>query len=374
MTVLFCLSHITKSLQWLWFAEELKKRGVRQIYVLIDIGEGPVYLYDDLKKAGVNVYLFQHRNKLSYLKNIGKTILLIRKHKTDVVHTSLPVGNLVGQTAARLLGLKARITTCENVSWAHDFNSRKQERIDNYTFGKAKCIIATSEIAADYLKKNWNFDKSKLRIIYHGLHAPAYEVNEERIEAVRKKAGIKRAKDFVVGVVSRFEFWKGHEYIIEAAKILKNYSEIKIYIFGSYGSYYNEAMEKVRKYGLQEKVIYGGFIEDTSALYRLFDIHLHVPVDEYVETGGITIIEGMMAERPQVLTLSGYAWQTSKHLQNAYVVPFKNGAAIAEGILWIKNNPGKARVLAAQAKKDSAAFSVQEKADKHINLYNELLK
>jgi glycosyltransferase involved in cell wall biosynthesis len=375
MKILFCLSHISKSLQWKWLAEELKTRGVKQVYVLIgDNKDDEFFFYEDLKTMGVEVYLLPHKGKMSYLKNIIRTRSLIRTHKTDIVHTSLPLGNIVGQTAAILAGAGNRITTCENVSWAHDFNNKKQKRIDNFTFSRSKRIIATSEIAADYLRKNWQFDQSKLRIIYHGLKPSDYQVSPERVEATRKKLKIDKQNEFVVGVVSRFEFWKGHEYIIEAANKLKEYPNIKFYIFGSKGSYFDEAEKRIEQYGLQQKVSYGGFVEDTSALYQLFDVHLHVPVNEHVETGGITILEGMMAGRPQVLTLSGYAWQTARHLQNAYVVPFKNSDAIAEAILWMKNNPDKANKLAGRAKEDSILFSVKKKTDQHIDLYNELLK
>ncbi|MBL7751844.1 MAG: hypothetical protein JNN29_10675, partial [Chitinophagaceae bacterium] len=51
MTVLFCLSHIKKSLQWFWFAEQLKKEGINQVYVIIDINaDEDLYLCDDLAK------------------------------------------------------------------------------------------------------------------------------------------------------------------------------------------------------------------------------------------------------------------------------------------------------------------------------------
>ncbi|MBI1343037.1 MAG: glycosyltransferase [Terrimonas sp.] len=373
MTILFCLSHIKKSLQWLWFAEALKKAGINQVYVIIDSNKDPdLLLFDDLRLLDIPVYKLAHTGKTAHLKNIWFTKRLIKKHKVDIVHTSLPFGNLVGQTAAVWAGLKARVTTCENVSWAHDFNNSKQERLDNYTFRLSKKIIATSDIAADYLLKNWHFDKKKLFTIYHGLKPADYEVSAERVEAVNALVPIRSTTEFVVGVVSRFEFWKGHQYIIEAAHLLKSFPEIKFYVFGSKGSYFEEAMKQIREKGLEDKVVYAGFVNDTSALYQLFDVHLHVPVDEHVETGGITIIEGMMAGIPQVLTLSGYAWQTAKHMQNAYVVPFKDAQAIADAILWMKENPAKAKELARQAKEDALQFSVAEKTRLHIKLYNEL--
>lgn len=374
MTVLYCLSHINKSLQWLWYAEELQKRGIRQVYLLFDINEGYFYLYDDLKKLGIDVYLIPHKGKFWFILNILRTVRFIRKYKVDIVHTSLPLANVIGQSASWLMGMKKRVTTCENASWAHDFKSKKQEWIDRFTFRLAKNVIATSEIAADYLNRNWRFDKRKLSVIYHGLKQSDYEVSDERITKVLQQSGINKKNHFIVGIISRFEYWKGHEFIIEAAGKLRDYPEIKFYIFGSNGSYYNEAMRMIKDMKLEEKVFYGGFVEDSSALYKLFSLQLHVPVNEHVETGGITIIEGMMAERPQVLTLSGYAWQVSKHMHNAYIVPFQNGSAIADAILWMKNNPDDAKRMARQAKKDAYVFSVQTKTDRYLEVYNELLK
>jgi glycosyltransferase involved in cell wall biosynthesis len=374
MTVLFCLSHISKSLQWLWFAEELKKRDIRQVYVLIDIGLGPVYLYDDLQKLGIEVYLVKHNNKLSYIKNLRKTISIINKRRIDVVHTSLPLGNIIGQTAAVFCGIQARVTTCENASWAHDFKNRKQLWIDKFTFSKSKRIIATSDIASAYLKSNWNFKKSKLRVIYHGLKKGEFDVSNERVENLRLQLKIDKQKNYVVGVVARYEYWKGHDFIIEAARLLKDYGNIKFYVFGSKTAYFDVVMKKIYELDLQNSIFYGGFVEDMPALFQLFDIHLHVPINEHVETGGITIIEGMMAERPQVLTLSGYAWQVSKHMHNAYVVPFQNGSAIAEAILWMRDNHEDAMRMASQAKKDAFMFSVESKTDRHLEVYNELLK
>lgn len=376
MKILYCLSHINKSLQWAWFAEEMRNRGVQQVFVLIGSDNGiENFIYKDLQKMGFKTYLLKHDGKISHLKNILKTRSLILQHKVDIVHTALPFGNLVGQTAAFLSGITKRVTTCENASWAHDFKSKKQEWIDDYTFRMSKKIIANSEISADYLRKNWTFDKSKLEVIYHGWKASDYDVSAERIEKVRLRLNMNNENEFVVGVLSRFEFWKGYKYIIEAARLLKDKPGIKFYIFGGKGSYYGEAMKMIANYGLEEKIVHTEFVEDSPALYQLFDVHLHVPIDQYVETGGLTIVDGMMAARPQILTLSGYAYQISRHMQNAYVVPYKNAQAIAEAILWMKNNPEKSRELAEQARKDAIKmFGINIKVDKHLAVYNELLK
>jgi glycosyltransferase involved in cell wall biosynthesis len=376
MKVLYCLSHITKSFQWLWFAEEMKNRNIEQVYLIIDTNKGTNnYLAEDLKKMGFEVHLLTHQGKTSHISNVLKTISIIRKGKFDLIHTALPFGNLVGQAAAFVCRIKARVTTCENASWAHDFSSKKQEWIDKFTFQKAKKIIANSEISADYLRKNWKMDPSKLEVIYHGWKTSAYEVENSRVEKIKQELGIDKQNEFVVGVLARFEFWKGYEFILEAARLLKNYPEIKFYLFGSKATYYDEAIKKIKDYGLESKIKHTEFVVDAPALYQLFDVHLHVPVDFHVETGGLTIVDGMMAARPQILTLSGYAYQVARHMENAYVVPFQDANAIAQAVLWMKNNKQKATELGLQAKKDAIKmFDIHVKVNKHISLYNELLK
>jgi glycosyltransferase involved in cell wall biosynthesis len=242
----------------------------------------------------------------------------------------------------------------------------------------AKKVIAVADSAKEYLKKNYNLTDEKLLTIYHGLKESEYNnVSVERVRKIKDKLSIDE-NDFIVGVVSRYEFWKGHEFINKAAAVLKErnqHQNIKILIFGSKGSYYDTAMQQISELGVEDVVVSKGYINDPVALFKVFDVHLHVPVNKYVENCGINIIEGMISERPQILTKSGYAWQSAEHMKNAYVVDYQNADAIADGILFMKDNYDKARQLAAQAHVDALKdYSLKAKADKHIALYNDMLK
>lgn len=379
MNILYALSHINKSLQWQWFAEEMKNRGVNQTYVIVDDGVGKSsLLHEDLLNMGIKSYFLPYINKLAHVTNVLKTVSIIKKHKPDVVHTSLPYGNAVGQVAAWMAGIKNRVTTCENASWAHDFKNKKQENIDKLTYRISRKVIAVADSAKEYLKDRYHISDDKLLTIYHGLKESEYDnVSVDRIRKIRNQLQI-GDNDFIVGVVSRYEFWKGHEFINKAAAILKQRNReknIKILVFGSKGSYYDTAMHQVHDLDIEEVVISKGYIDDPVALFRLFDVHLHVPVNKYVENCGINIIEGMISERPQILTKSGYAWQSAEHMKNAYVVDYQNADEIADAILFMKDNYDKAKQLALQAHADALKdYSLKVKADKHIALYNEMLK
>jgi glycosyltransferase involved in cell wall biosynthesis len=379
MNILYALSHINKSLQWQWFAEEMKNRGINQTYVIVDDGVGKSsLLHQDLLNMGIQSYFLPYINKLAHITNVLKTVSIIKKHNPNVVHTSLPYGNAVGQVAAWMAGIKNRVTTCENASWAQDFHNKKQENIDKLTYRISKKVIAVADSAKEYLQEMYHITDDKLLTIYHGLKESEYDnVSVERIRKIQEQLQTNE-NDFIVGVVSRYEFWKGHEYINKAAAILKQrnkHQNIKILVFGSKGSYYDTAMQQVNELGVDDVVISKGYIDDPVALFRLFDVHLHVPVNKYVENCGINIIEGMISERPQILTKSGYAWQSAEHMKNAYVVDYENAEAIADGILYMKDNYSRAKQLASQAHADALKdYSLKVKADKHIALYNEMLK
>lgn len=373
MNILYALSHVNKSLQWQWFAEEMKNRGINQTYVIYDWDGSGSYFYNDLQNLGIQSYLLPSVDKIGHTGNLLNTVSIIKKHRPDIVHTSLPYGNLLGQMGAWMAGVKNRITTCENASWAHDFRHKKQEIVDKFTYWLSKKVVAVADSAKEYLKKNYHLSDEKLTTIYHGLKETEYiDVSPERISNIKEKLNI-TDNDFIVGVVSRYEFWKGHEFINKAAAILKErnkHQNIKILVFGSKGSYYDTAMQQINELGVEDVVISKGYINDPVALFKVFDVHLHVPVNKYVENCGINIIEGMISERPQILTKSGYAWQSADHMRNAYVVDYQNAEAIADAIEFMKNHKEIAMDLAAEAKRDAIRiYGLKTKVDKHIALY-----
>ncbi len=365
-------SHINKSLQWQWTSEGYLRRGVEHIHIIIN--EEPPLLKKDLENLGVKVYWLPHRNFSSHLANLLKTIRILRRHNIGIVHTSLPYGNLIGQTAAMLCGIRNRITTCENASWAHDFKSRRQEMIDRWTYWLARKVIATSKPAADYLERHWDISRDKLVTIGHALKPDEFQaIAPERVERLKHELGI-ADQDYVAGVVARFEYWKGHAHIVEAVRMIANdHPDLKVLIFGSKGSDYRRIAERIAEYGLSDAIQHKGFTDDPLALYRLFNIHIHVPVNEYVETFGINIIEGMLSGCAQILTRSGVACSSARHKHNCLVVDYCDPKAIAQAIVELKTNPDLARRLGRQAHQDALKnFDIQAKIDSHLRLYNEI--
>ena len=124
MKIGFITSHINQSTQWNWFSDELLKRGVPHLHIVIN--ETYPLLADDLRKMGVRVYYLPHKHFYHFFINFIKVCYILKRNKITLVHTELPYGNLVGLISAWFCGIKMRVSTCGNTTWAFDYNNKKQ--------------------------------------------------------------------------------------------------------------------------------------------------------------------------------------------------------------------------------------------------------
>lgn len=367
----FITSHISNSYQFESFQKELKFKGIYNIHIIIKKSNDEILLKKRLSDIGIGVYLINGESFLELLKSFFIIIRILRKEKINLIHTSLPYGNLLGQTAAIFCRIKNRVTTCENASWAYDYKSIKQWLIDKYTFFVARKVISTSFIANKFLLTKWKVNPEKLIQINHAIVIEDYQnIHQNRINKIKHTLGIQQ-EDFCIGMIARTEFWKGHEYAIQAMIQLHGLiPNIKLFICGSKGFDHDKLENLIASNNLKNHVFFVGFLSDPIAFLHSVNIQLHIPVNEFVENGGICIIEGMAAKVPQVLTLSGYAYQSAKNLINAMVVDYKNSIEVVNAISYLYNNPEKASELATNARKTAIEdYSIQNKFKKHMEVY-----
>ena len=380
MNIAFFTSHIHKSLQWEWLSKGLKDSGEFDIFIHIIFYDSnmkePPFLIFDLEKNNIKVYPIELTTKWSYILAIIKCLKILKENKINIVHTSLPHGNLFGLLSAFFSGIKLRVNTCENSSWAFDHKSIKQKIIDKIAFSLSLKTIAGSENSKEFLLNKWKLKEKNLETIYHGLEEKDYEnISEDRIKSLKSSLKIGE-NEFVIGMISRLELWKGHDFAIHAmAKLKEKHPNIKLYIFGSSGKDKETILSLIKLLDLEDTVFYKGFIADSVTLFKLFDIHLHIPINKYVENCGISIIEGMISKKAQILTKSGYAFQSAVHLKNCYVVDYCNSEQVALGIETLYQDESLRNALAESAHLTAISeYSNKVKVDKHIKLYKSLFE
>jgi len=369
-TIAYIVSHTNHSLQWEWFLDEMKDKLLFHFIIIDNTYEN--YLYESLKQKGFRVTLLVYKNKISYIIILFKLISYIIKNKIDIVQTEMPLGNLLGLTSA-FLSFRKRIMTASNVTWYKDFNSKKQYIIDKISYFLANKIICQEESSYKILEHEFNINKNKLSVIHHAVNPKYYlHIPKNEIDNLKIKYNINE-NEFIFGMISRLEYWKGHIYPIKAMqKIVQKFPHTKLLIFGE-GPEKENLHNLINSLELNNYVFLCGFEKNIIPLYKIFNVQIHTPIDPYCETFGITILDAMMSELPMILTLSGIAKSIAKHKENAWIVPFKDTLAIEEAMDVLISDESLRILLGFNARKTvMEKFSIEQKIQSHLDIYNSL--
>lgn len=365
--ILYIISEIDKAFEFEWVAQHLKDDFDLHFILLNPTSEHPA-LTQFLSSLNIPCTIMNYKKNIEIPKIIFTLYYRIKKIQPDIVHTHLLKANLLGLTAAKLAGIKKRIYTRHHSSYNHIYHPNKVW-YDHYCNFLATDIIAISPIVKDILI-NWEkVLPQKIHLIPHGLPFEIFQnVNKEDIALLKKKYNT-LDKYPVIGVISRFTEWKGIQFIIPAfEKILHQYPNAYLILAGAHGDYNN--INKLLSHLPPSSFCKITFEKNLPALYKLFDIFIHTPIDEHSEAFGQVYIEAMASEIPIICTMSGIAHQLVKNKRNALVVPYKNSNAIYEAIIQLIKDPTLRNTIIAYAKEDVKVFSLENKVKLLKELYS----
>ena len=331
--LIYIISDVDKAVSFEWIALRLKEK-YDLMFVLI--GNKNSALKTWLTREQIRVQEISNSNPM--IKQWIKLFVILYKENPRIIHTHLWMANLLGLSTAWTLRIKKRIFTRHHATIHYDEHpsGRKWERLCNYL---ATDIIAISKNTQSILIDRDKASPGKVKLIPHGFDLNYFtNVSSERINILKVKYDIERHGSPVIGIIARYMKWKGVQYVIEAFKsILKKHPSALLILANAQGNYADQIKKQLASLPPDSfKEIL--FEEDLAALYKVFDIYVHVPVDAQSEAFGQTYVEALASGIPSVFTLSGIAQEFISHKINAWVVDFRNSEQIAEGILEIHSN------------------------------------
>lgn len=312
------------------------------------------------KKGALNIFLQQNNFEIHYLKVNSlffswKQILMcasiIKKINPELIHCHLGAANWVGLWSGYLSGIKKRIYTRH--SGLPLKLSFKEKIIDNIQNRLATDIIAISENIQSILL-NQNAPISKISLIHHGFDIERMmQPNTEEINRIKQQYNPHK-KSPVIGVVARWLQLKGIQYIIPAfKKLLLEHPEAKLCLFNvSSNAEYSKEIQELFLQIPKENYECVSFENNVYDLYQLFDMYVHVPINQSCEAFGQTYVEALAAGIPSVFTLSGVAREFIKDKENALVVNFMNSEEIYNAMKTLLINTELKNQLIQQGQKD----------------------
>lgn len=366
--ITYILANIDKAVAFEWITEKMDHTKLELSFILLN-SQKP-YLYNWLKKKGIQAIWLPHSGKKSYPKNWFKIIYHLRQLKPDAVHCHLLDANLLGLSAAKVLGIKKRIYTRHHSTFHHQYHPQavKYDKICN---DLATDIVAISENVQNVLIDKEHVQPGKIHLIHHGFDLEKFQnVPQNKIDVLKQKYGLLNNDYPVIGVISRYIKLKGHSYIIDAFKQVKEkYPSAKLVLANACGPDKVSIQSLLKKNLPKNSYIEIPFEHDLFTLYQMFDIYVHIPINESIEAFGQTYVEALAAGIPSVFTLSGVAKEFIKNEENALVVPFKNSEKTANNIIKLIENKQLAKMLSENGKSSVKQFSLENFLFKLENLY-----
>ncbi|MGQ0739702.1 MAG: glycosyltransferase family 4 protein [Bacteroidota bacterium] len=368
--VVYIISHIDKAIGFEWIAEKLDRSKFGLSFILLN--DKPSHLARHLRDKGIPVQELPFKgSRQSMPLVLLKVINILRKEKPDVIHTHMYGADIIGQTAGKILGVKKRIYTRHSSNENRKYHSRK--KIDRLVNSLSTHILAISENVKNILVTEEGIQPEKIRLIHHGFDLEKFlRVPPEEAGALSVKYN-PGGRSPVIGVVARYSHWKGIQYTIEAyKKILRDYPNALLLLANARkGDFKNEIaalLSKLPKDSFSEIE----FEHNLFALYRLFDVYVHVPIDAELEAFGQTYVEALAAGIPSVFTNSGVAREFIQHEKNALLVDFQNAEQVYLAVCRLLTDAGLREALVRNGREDvKKLFSLERMIGKLDSLYSE---
>lgn len=258
-------------------------------------------------------------------KAIKELKQVFEKEKPDLVHTH---ASMSARIAAKRAGAKVVYTRHSVFPQSKRLTTFPGKQINglinNYY---SDSIIAVAEAAKDNLTET-GISEKKIKVILNGVDG-LKTVSDDEKALIRRRFGVNDGEK-VVSIVARLEDIKGHDYFIEAAKMLKDEGvNAKFFIAGT-GSYEEHLKEKVKELGLTDTVIFTGFITDVDKLMSITDIQANASYG--TEATSLALLEGMSIGVPAVVSDFGGNPGVIKDGENGFVVAKQNSAALKNGL------------------------------------------
>ncbi|HQV01614.1 MAG TPA: glycosyltransferase, partial [Bacteroidia bacterium] len=213
MHIVVVFSNIENSLAFYWMAEAFAKLPHQFTYVFMHPHKPA--LATQIEALGNRVIQIKYAGKNDGLTAGMQLYSLFKKLKPDVVHAHLFDASMFALTAAWLAGIKKRVYTRHHSDFHHK-SYKHAIKYDRWINNRATHIVAISENVKEILIKLEHVKPTKIYLIHHGFNLDALvQVEAEAVDALKLKYNAKQQYP-VIGVISRFTYWKGIQYIIPA--------------------------------------------------------------------------------------------------------------------------------------------------------------
>lgn len=301
------------------------------------------------------------------IRQLFATIRLIRHHGVDLVHTHGKGPGLYGRLATRWLGIPA-VHTFHGIhygsySWLGQRLYLTLERSLSRLSHTIINVSASQEVEGLNLHL---FRPGQTVVITNG-------VDFEEMDRVLLESPVKRERlglrpdDVVLGCVSRFDPVKRLEVLLHALGRLRDRIPRVMLVLVGGGGEEDRIRHLSRRLGLQDRVVFTGFLEAPERIYPALDLYLSTSLKEGLP---LSLVEAMGAGLATVATDVPGHRDVLGHDQTGVLVPADDDTALADAVVSLWADPLKRAALGKAARQwVRDEFGIEKMLDRTAAVY-----
>ena len=299
---------------------------------------------------------------------------VLREFKPDVVHTHSAKAGLLGRAAAWSIHVPLVIHTVHGAPFHPYQNALARQtfiRLERWAGRRCHHLISVAAAMTELLVAARVAPRNKFTTIYSGMNVEPFIACQRLAEAARAELQFSD-EDIVVGKIARLFHLKGHEYLIDAAKlVVARNPRVRFLLVGD-GVLRAQYERRIAELGLAKHFVFTGLVPPEQVPYYLsaMDMLVHTSLREGLAR---TLPQALIAGKPVVSYDVDGAREVVLPGETGFLIPPKSVAPLAEAILELAGDSSlRSRLGERGATRFTEQFRHQVMSQRIRQLYLEL--
>ncbi len=338
-------------------SHRLIKDGHEVTVVTYREGETP-YFEDDkgVKVYRVDNYMINPNNFIDWIMQMNFNMvtkvnqIIAEQGGFDVIHAHDWLVAYAAKTIKNSYNIPIvatiHATEAGRNSGIHDETQRYINDTEWMLTYEATEVIVNSNYMKGEIQRLFGLPFEKINVVANGVNLNKFS-GIDRDYTFRRKYAMDNEK--IILFMGRLVYEKGIQHLIAAMpKVLEGYHDAKLIIAGR-GGMLDQLKAQADALGISTKVYFAGYMngKDVEKMYKAADISVFPST---YEPFGIVALEGMLAERPVVVSDAGGLGEIVEHRETGMKSYCGNANSIADSILELLYNPELCANISKKAK------------------------
>ena len=348
----------------------LHESGKYQLFLASLSSEGP--LRAEVERLGfhdIPSFPLQNFYNANAMKQLLRLAALMRENKIDLVHAHDFYTNIFGIAAAKLAGVRARITSRRETE---GIRSPAKRWLERRAYNSANAVVANAEAIRTQLISE-GLAPEKVVTIHNGLNvAHVTPKRDAQRHELLQSFSLPNSRRFVTIVANMRHVMKDQATFLRAAKLTREAVPDSSFILAGEGEQMPGLRQLAAELGLGDSAFFVGRCNRIADLLSVSDVC--VLSSKGVEGFSNSILEYMAAGRPVVATDVGGAREAVVDSETGYIVKPEDHETMAQRLIGLLREPERAWQMGAKGRERVLEhFSCEVQLRRVEDLYARLL-